>query len=98
MNSYVELNIYTYILIQLITIIILFKWKPLININLNQLEIINEMMILLTCYFMMTFTSWIHDVELKYYSIGYILIYYLIGIIIFNLFFVAVIIFKSFKK
>jgi len=70
MNTYVELNIFTYILIQLITIILIIKWKPMINKNINKLEIINEMMILLTCYFMMTFTNWIHDVELKYYSIG----------------------------
>jgi len=50
---------------------------------MNYNEIMNEILILITVYFMMIFTNWIQNVELRY-NIGWSLIQFIIAITFFN--------------
>jgi len=55
----------------------------MINKLMNYVEIMNEVLIMFTAYFMMTCTNWIQDIELRY-SLGFSLIHTIIGIVCIN--------------
>jgi len=66
MNSFVVLNIIVYIALQLGTISIYLHFKPMLTKLMNYTEIINEILIFISVYFMMIFTNWIQNIELRY--------------------------------
>jgi len=47
---------------------------------MNYVEIMNEVLIIFTAYFMMFFTNWIQDIELRY-SLGFSLIHTIVGFV-----------------
>ena len=51
--------------------------KPMNSRILNRIEIINEMALLFSSYFMFIFTDWILDIEFRYY-LGFFFMYFLI--------------------
>ena len=57
---------------------------PLKNKYFNFLEIINESAIYMSIFFMMIFTDWVPDVELRY-SLGYFYIPFIGSIIFINI-------------
>ena len=59
MNSYVALNIVGYIILQLCSISLFLHFKPMLTKMMNYTEIINEVLIFASVYFMMIFTNWI---------------------------------------
>ena len=64
-------------------IIFILLIKPYSIKILNYLELANELILLLSCYFMMTFTTWITDVEFQY-KIGDVFIKLLSAVFILN--------------
>jgi len=66
LNSFVAINIIVYIVLQLGTISLFLHYKPMLSKLMNCTEIMNEVLIYISVYFMMIFTNWIHNVELRY--------------------------------
>jgi len=72
-------------------------FKPMLTKLMNYIEIMNEALIILTVYFMMIFTNWIQDVELRY-SLGFSLIHSIIGIVCINFAIIAYCLFIDLKR
>jgi len=87
-NSFQLPNIYMCIYASLYIISIYIKQRPMISKFVNWCEISNEMFILLSGYFMLMFTEWIWDLELRY-ALGQVFAYLLVTMIIINLFLIA---------
>jgi len=62
--------------------------KPMLTKAMNYTEIINEGLVFVTVYFMMFFTNWMQDVELRY-ELGFRLIYCIIFIVALNIVIIA---------
>jgi len=58
-------------------------FKPMLTKLMNYIEIMNEALIIFTAYFMMIFTNWIQNIELRY-SLGFSLIHTIIGFVSLN--------------
>ena len=65
-NPFVAINIIVYFVLQLGTISLFLHFKPMFTKLMNYTEIMNELLIFITVYFMMIFTNWIQNVELRY--------------------------------
>ena len=63
-------------------------FKPMITKAMNYTEMINEVLVFITVYFMMFFTNWVEDVELRY-SLGFRLICCIIIIVGLNIVIIA---------
>jgi len=63
---------------------LLMNYKPMVEKAMNYNEIVNESIILISCYLMLTFTDWIDDVELKY-ALGFLAMYCLFIAIAINI-------------
>jgi len=53
-------------------------FKPMLTKLMNYIEIMNEVLIIITVYFMMIFTNWIQNIELRY-ALGFSLVHTIIG-------------------
>ena len=84
MNSNVVMNIILYISLQLCTISMYILYKPMLTKLMNYIEIINEILIIISIYFMMIFTNWIDDIELRY-SLGFSLIHVILFVVCCNM-------------
>ena len=82
-GNYVVPNIYVYIFIPLFSIGYLINNKPMNSKLLNFMEIMNEFLILCCGYFIMFFTQWICDPNLRY-NIGFIYIPILASVLLVN--------------
>ena len=60
-----------------------FHFKPMLTKLMNYNEIMNEVLIIISVYFMMFFTNWVQNVELRY-SFGWSLIQIIIGFTFIN--------------
>jgi len=56
---------------------------------MNYLEIINEAFIFISVYFMMIFTNWMDNIELRYY-LGFSLLTYIFSIVCFNMIIIVI--------
>lgn len=82
-NGFLLSQIFIYTYSSLITAGYFINYRPMNLKTLNRIEIINEIFVLPTCYFMILSTERIPDVELRY-QIGKGYIYMLIFILSIN--------------
>jgi len=71
-------------ILQLGTLSIFLHFKPMLTKLMNYIEIMNEVLIFISVYFMMIFTNWIQNIELRY-SLGYSLNNCLIIVVLMNI-------------
>ena len=75
--------------LQLGTLSIFLRFRPLLSKFMNYTEIMNEVFIFISVYYMMIFTNWIHNIELRYH-LGFSLIHCLSIVTFLNLVIIAV--------
>ena len=82
-NSYVQFNIYVNLWLGIGAVSLYLKYSPMKLKSTNRQEIMNGYIILGTFYFIMMFTNFVPDPEIRY-NLGFILIYDLITFLSFT--------------
>ena len=77
LNSFVQFNIFINILLELGVVILYLKYSPMKMKSMNNQEIMNASVILVTAYFIMMFTNFVPDPEIRY-NLGFSIMYDLI--------------------
>lgn len=84
LNNFVLASIYYYSFSSLFSIGYFLNERPFKNKLLNFMENINEAAVYLTSFMMFMFTDWIPDIEVRY-TIGFVYLTGILGIVLINL-------------
>ena len=91
------LNITAYMTLQLMTIKLFSSSKPMKSKSMNNIEIMNEVFVLMSSYYMILYTSWMEDVGIRY-VIGFVHLYKFLVVLVVNFGFIAVEVGKCIRK
>ena len=79
------INIYVITFISLASLYYYLNYRPFSLQLFNQIEVVNDLAILFSSYFLYLFSDWIDDPELKY-TIGWAFFYFFILVLFGNIF------------
>ena len=82
------INNATYFSVSIVSIIYVYTMKPMKSKILNYIEILNDLFLLWTGYFIFIFSDFVLDVEYSY-RLGFLYQYTIIGVLVLNFIFIA---------